>query len=285
MRWKPARMANRQQRHELRRRAARSAAALSVQAALLITGCVASTSLHTKPDGQLDGRPVAEHERIVELGRSVNGRPLRMHVFGDAPNPVLIFAGIHGSEPASTALARRLVQHLRSNGRLPHEHGVAVLPAANPDGLAARTRTNTRGVDLNRNFPAQNWKLTRPSDTHGGPRPQSEPETDALVHAVRSMAPSCIVSIHSISGRRQCNNYDGPGSTQAALLAASNGYPVKATIGYPTPGSFGSWAGIDLQIPTITLELPRGIDPDQAWAENRDGLLSLISARPGRLAK
>ena len=26
-------------------------------------------------------------------------------------------------------------------------------------------------------------------------------------------------------------------------------------MGYPTPGSFGTWAGIEKEIPTITLEL------------------------------
>ena len=28
-------------------------------------------------------------------------------------------------------------------------------------------------------------------------------------------------------------------------------YPVEPSIGYPTPGSFGTWAGIEKQIPTI----------------------------------
>ena len=35
----------------------------------------------------------------------------------------------------------------------------------------------------------------------------------------------------------------------------SDDYPVEASIGYPTPGSFGTYAGIERQIPTITLEL------------------------------
>ena len=32
-------------------------------------------------------------------------------------------------------------------------------------------------------------------------------------------------------------------------------YPVEASIGYPTPGSFGTYCGIEKNIPTITLEL------------------------------
>jgi protein MpaA len=59
-------------------------------------------------------------------------------------------------------------------------------------------------------------------------------------------------------------------------MAMHNVYPVKATIGYPTPGSFGSWAGIDLQIPVITLELPRDLPSEKAWEGNRDALLEAI---------
>ena len=32
-------------------------------------------------------------------------------------------------------------------------------------------------------------------------------------------------------------------------------YPVEASIGYPTPGSFGTYAGVERNIKTVTLEL------------------------------
>jgi protein MpaA len=66
----------------------------------------------------------------------------------------------------------------------------------------------------------------------------------------------------------------------AAVLARYNGYPVQASVGYPTPGSFGSWAGNDLGIPVVTLELPRHNNGEKAWAENRDGLLDVMGVRP-----
>ena len=36
-------------------------------------------------------------------------------------------------------------------------------------------------------------------------------------------------------------------------------YPTESSIGYPTPGSFGTWAGVERDIPTITLELDEEI--------------------------
>lgn len=231
-------------------------------------------------------RTAVARVRTVELGRSVSGKPIEMHIFGDAPRPAFIFGGIHGSEPTSAYVARKLVEYLHEHPEAYAGTSIAVLPAANPDGLKARTRRNARGVDLNRNFPARNWKRSRPtSASFGGSKAASEPETVVIMRAVRMLRPSCIVSIHSIARGKHCNNFDGPARTVAARMARENGYPVQPTMGYPTPGSFGSWAGVDQEIPTITLELPRDAPGPQAWKENQAALLAVLEAGTNRLAR
>ena len=85
--------------------------------------------------------------------------------------------------------------------------------------------------------------------------------------------PSRIVTIHSIGNDRYCNNYNGPGRALALAMRSHNRYPVTASIGYPTPGSFGTWAGYEHSIPTITLELPYRSSPKRCWEENREALL------------
>ena len=55
--------------------------------------------------------------------------------------------------------------------------------------------------------------------------------------------------------------------------------PSAQWLGYPTPGSFGSWAGVDRQLPTITLELPSDAAGPVAWRENREALLSAIQSK------
>jgi protein MpaA len=201
-----------------------------------------------------------------------------MHVFGDGPDATLVFAAIHGDEPAAAFVGRKLLEHLRQHPEAAAGRTVALLPLANPDGAAAGTRTNANGVDCNRNFPASNWKR-RPGFLRSNPgaRPATEPETLAVMKAVETLRPARVVSIHS--GLR-CNNYDGPAQDLAALFARHNGYPVQSSVGYPTPGSFGSWAGGDLGVPVVTLELPRGNDGERAWAENREGLLGFLRTPP-----
>jgi protein MpaA len=56
-------------------------------------------------------------------------------------------------------------------------------------------------------------------------------------------------------------------------MAIHNGYPIKGDIGYPTPGSFGTWAGIEKKIPMVTLEIESGA---HAWNRNREALFAAI---------
>ncbi len=221
--------------------------------------------------------------RSVMLGYSILGKPMTMQIFGTARNPTLIFAGIHGDEPASSQLARRMYDQVRSNPSMLGGRSVAFILEANPDGLAARTRGNANRVDCNRNFPAGNWKPSAANARYsGGPHAASEPETQAIMKAVDMLRPCCIVTIHTISGQRYCNNYDGPGGPLAAAMSRCNSYPAKATIGYPTPGSFGTWAGVDRNIPTVTLELPdEQKNPEQWWPGNRQALLTAIRQNDG----
>lgn len=222
------------------------------------------------------------------LGRSVEGRPIigfsSTRRASQAACPpvarggVLILGGFHGDEPKSVHVARKLIEFLEDDGlsaRPPSPW--VIVPLVNPDGYECRRRRNARGVDLNRNFPTENWAPgAARSRMFGGPRPASEPETRAVIRTVQRFLPALIITIHSIGGGRQCDNYDGPGRKIAARMSRRNGYPVTATIGYPTPGSFGTWAGIERRIPTITLELPSQHSPRQCWEDNREALLHVL---------
>ena len=167
---------------------------------------------------------------------------------------LLVFGGIHGDEPGSVELCRRY------QARAPD--GVVILPAINPDGLAHNRKNNARDVDLNRNFPSRNWSREHPPGYDPGPHPLSEPETQALARTIDELAPKVIVAVHQPF---RCVNWDGPAEALARQMSEACGYPAKASVGYPTPGSFGSLYGIDRGIPVITFELPRPV-PDEDWA-------------------
>ncbi|MBN1359985.1 MAG: DUF2817 domain-containing protein [Sedimentisphaerales bacterium] len=206
----------------------------------------------------MPARQTAPQSRM--LGRSVQGRPIVAQILGNGSDTTLILATIHGDEAAGTPLVRKLADHLAANPQVLEGRRVVLVPSANPDGAAAGTRENIRGVDLNRNFQTAN----RVDNATNGLRPLSEPETQALQRAIQEFRPDRIISVHQ---PLDCIDYDGPGRELAAYLARFCRLPVKK-LG-ARPGSLGSYSGEHLGIPTVTLELPAGatgLDEARLWS-------------------
>ena len=165
---------------------------------------------------------------------------------------LLLFAGIHGEEPETTYSLSRALRQLSA---LP-EH------CANPDGITRGTRGNANGVDLNRNFPSKDWRtgtVTHRStieDTSDvllstGSAPLSEPETRALLGLIAELGPRAVVALHAPLA---CID-DANDSAFGRRLAQRTGMPLVRDVGYPTPGSFGSW-GADNGVAVVTYEFP-----------------------------
>jgi murein peptide amidase A len=133
-------------------------------------------------------------DRRVVLGRSVEGRPIVAFEVGDrgAARRELVVGCIHGNERAGIALARRLER------ASPTGLDLWVVPVLNPDGAAAGTRGNARGVDLNRSFP-WHWKPLGGS-VYSGPRPLSEPESKIAYRLIKRLRPQVSIWFHQPLG-------------------------------------------------------------------------------------
>ncbi|MTB85282.1 hypothetical protein GGQ24_13155 [Nocardioides sp. zg-578] len=136
-------------------------------------------------------RPAVVGKRV--LGTSVEGRDIVAWHLGEPGGPgvptVVLISTMHGDEPAT----RHILRSLRDGDPVV---GVDlwVVPTYNPDGLAAGTRRNARGVDLNRNYPYR-W-----ADLDGryesGPKAASEPETKAMMAFLDDVRPDRLLSFH-----------------------------------------------------------------------------------------
>lgn len=139
--------------------------------------------------------------RVVEIGRTVLGRPINMFIIGyPAPRPTvqaisnhpaaLVNCNVHGNEPSSREacliMARELAfaEDPRTLDIL-RNTTVLIVPAINGDGRAANTRGNSTGQDLNRDH-----SLLR------------QPETFALAAMVRDYTPEAAFDGHEFGNRR-----------------------------------------------------------------------------------
>ena len=196
---------------------------------------------------------------LAELGRSAEGRPILGALFGAPPDaaevPLLVVGGVHGDEPSSVEAVAALGGRLAA-GAVP-AMPLILVPALNPDGLARGAKNSARDVDLNRNFPARNWRADHAPGYFPGAAPLSEPETRLLAQLVDGRAVRGVIAVHAPFA---CVNYDGPPTAAAWANAVAEvcGWPARGDIGYPTPGSLGSWLGVDRGVPVLTLELPPG---------------------------
>lgn len=181
-------------------------------------------------------------------------------------NNILIIGAFHGDEPQGKYLIEKyLCNTLAPLGRglgRGANNNLLFIPCLNPDGLQNNTRTNANGVDLNRNFPTKNWGEDtsqagdNPDDYYGGKSPASEIETQFVIDIIEKYKPKLILTLHA---PYKIVNYDGPAKEIAQKISDIIGYPVEESIGYPTPGSFGTYCGVERNIPTITLELDEKI--------------------------
>lgn len=175
---------------------------------------------------------------------------------------ILIIGVFHGEEPQGEYLIN---QYLKTDlSKIKNK--LVIIPCLNPDGKNKNQRQNSNGIDLNRNFPTKNWKITDRKEYFGGNEPAGEIETKFMVEVLNNYKFDAILSIHAPF---KIVNYDGPAKELAEKISAITGYPVQGDIGYPTPGSFGNYAGVERNIPTITLELPEDETNEHLWEVNK----------------
>ena len=229
-------------------------------------------------------------------GSSAQGRPLVYADFGDknAENTTLVLATVHGDEVTPLYLGIQLAHWLIENRGLVDKRRVIVAPLVNPDGFfrTPRTRMNARGVDINRNFRTQDWqkralaawkrRFKKDPRRFPGAEPRSESETLFQEDLIKKMKPQKILSIHSPLNHL---DYDGPSplslsrfSTEYTQICEKLKRSLKAKSSGYYPGSLGNYAGRELGIPTLTLELPTA-KPEKAadyWKKFTHGIWTMI---------
>lgn len=198
-------------------------------------------------------------ERVAKLPKctSREGRPI-FHVQKDSASHhgkrILVLGLIHGDEPLAGEMTLEWADRLAAleNNRSTWR----IVPILNPDGLLKKTRMNSSGVDLNRNFPTRDWteaalnywekSAKKDPRRFPGDSPASEPETKCAIAHIKDFKPEFIISNHT---PYKVLDFDGP----KMPFPKYKDLPWRALGNFP--GSLGRYMWKDNQIPVLTVEL------------------------------
>lgn len=191
-----------------------------------------------------------------ELGRSLALKEYPPLAGRKPLGKVLLMGGIHGDEYSAISIMFKWMEKLNK-----YHSGLfhwKTIPCLNPDGLleGKAKRQNANGVDLNRNFPSKNWDELAlkywKERTYKNPRrfpgnsALSEPETIWFDQLIHDFKPDVIIAVHA---PHKLVDYDGP------LQAPKQLGKLQLRLLGTYPGSLGNYAGVDLGIPVVTVEL------------------------------
>jgi murein DD-endopeptidase MepM/ murein hydrolase activator NlpD/predicted deacylase len=226
----------------------------------------------------------------MSIGQSVEGRSIEAYRFGEGRYKVVLVGDIHGGLEANTyQLAQELLAYFRAHPKVvPGNVSLWIIPTLNPDGLAAGTRFNAHGVDLNRNADTDldgcagnDWSPTPytvdgPEPGAGGPYPFSEPEARAARDFLADA--HAVVLYHSRANAvfaGGCRD-NAPSLRLAEVLAASTGYdlPEEGWVGYPVTGGFNDYL-TDMGIASAEVELSNYEDTE--FERNLRGVRALLA--------
>jgi len=247
-----------------------------VRSFVAITALVATLTFLAAPTPTSAATTVSSSEQI---GVSVQGRPIEVGCLGSGEHRVLVVGGLHtGPEAHSSDLALTLARLAWSGDlELPTTARLCVIPTLNPDGLAGGMRTNANGVDLNRNWPALNWR----SDAYhpeggavsGGREPLSEPETRALWDYILRARPSAVLVLHCCGAVVEANDVANADRLASAYASGSGMQHIASWTAYQVTGQF-----IDAmdRVGVAAIDVEMAALADIALESHRAGLESLL---------
>lgn len=204
---------------------------------------------------------------VSSIGTSAQGRAITAYRFGSGASHMLFVGATHGDERSSAAILNSWINYLEANpGVIPASRSITIIPVVNPDGYAANKRTNANNVDLNRNFPANNWKqsVTMPDKSTnpngGGSSPLSEPESRALANYTTALNPRLVLTYHA-TGNVAVPNLTGDSNDLAWKYARNssvyylNPNSTATFFEYDTTGAYEDWLHDKAGITALLIEL------------------------------
>jgi len=208
---------------------------------------------------------------------SPNNRPVETMQLGDGKPRVMVLGSLHGNEPIATYLAEQLARYVGNKPVVWKATSSLIVRSPNPDGVARNTFTNSRGVDLNRNFPSGDF--TASNNHRTGQRAGSEVETQIVCRMMTDFSPARVVHIKTSADSNGWVIYNQKAKSTALMMGDPQSLRPSELASLQLTGSVESYVTNKQGLEMITLIVPRNISKEAAWRIYREPLLTALTYR------
>ena len=221
------------------------------------------------------------------IGQSAGGRAIEAIRVGTGDKAVVFVGALQGGvAPNTRDLVQQAADFFGDNPeQVPGDVRAIFVPVLNPDGMAAGSRPNSRGVYL-----GNNWDIRWSADPHtpegvksggGGAAPFSEPESVALRDLVRERNAQVVIFYQASVPNGLVIPGEGLGQATSTaslpmgkLLSDVTGFRMIRTWADRTiTGDPSDWMDREGIMSAIIL-LPDKVDTD--WTRQREGMLAAM---------
>ncbi len=260
--------------------------------------------------------------QLQKIGETVENRDLSALIVGHGEKNIALVGAVHAGEAGPELILAAVETLLADNAELLKDISILAVPVVNLDqrqklvqGVPWYIRTNSNGVDLNRNF-LVDWDIIElgygldssdpDSGTYRGLSPASEPEVQAVISFLQEHKPDVVFSCHCLAclcgkflfaAKSAADDTDYVNSCKQVAIAYCEGYSLDlpgeafndSNLGFgSSAGSLPRWCYRQFNIPAFDLEFSKDIEGCQTDKTNEamlkdnqrrhtEGLKSLIT--------
>ena len=234
------------------------------------------------PSGTMPDHPAVKLDSDWKVvSKSTGGLPMHTRRFGRQGPRTMIVAGLDGRDLVATHWNDGLADALALRKDLLLSTEVLIFRAGNPDGLTNRLSMNPHSVLINRNFPSRRFR--RLPDKTSGPRPSSEPETQAILAAISAFQPQRLIHLTSTAGPTTVL-FNRAAKDLANDLQQQFQWTTQPLDADQLPGSLEDYADGTLDIAVLSLRLHGGTEWRQSWPKHLPAVLLAIQGKTSTVA-
>jgi hypothetical protein len=186
---------------------------------------------------------------------STQRRPIETVRLGTGPEKIFVTGSLAGDDAASVQLIDALAGTITARPEVIDGKTILIVRNPNPDALAEHISVNTRGVNLNRNFPSVRFTAVPTQQT--GPSPASEAETRIMLRLVGDFQPGVVIHLRSSTiSRRPLVMATVPAVTRIASVLGDSAADFDTFGGEFKAGSLEEFASTRLKAEAMLVEIP-----------------------------